>query len=102
MARPMGLLHLSLLLFSVITVAIAEDNIPAYLLPPAGLDHDYYKKSCPDMEAIIQRKVKELLKDDYTYGAALLRLHFHDCAIRVCKSDHDILCIELMDICFSL
>jgi Peroxidase len=87
MASSMGLLQLSLLFFSILTIAIADDNTPAYLLPPVGLDHDYYKKSCPNMEAIIQRKVKELLKNDYTYGAALIRLHFHDCAVRVCKYD---------------
>lgn len=85
MARTMGLLHLSLLLFSAFTVAIADNNdTPAYLLPVDGLDHDYYKTSCPDMEAIIQRKVKELLQNDYTYGASLLRLQFIDCAIRGC------------------
>jgi Peroxidase len=94
MARSMGLLHLSLLLFSIFTITIADDNTLAYLLPPAGLDHDHYMKSCPDMEAIIQRKVKELLKNDYTYGAALIRLHFHDCAVRVCKYDDDISSIE--------
>ncbi|KAJ4801323.1 Peroxidase [Rhynchospora pubera] len=83
MARPMGLLSLTLLLFSVFTIAIADDT-PAYLLPVDGLDPDYYKKSCPDMEAIIQRMVKKLLKDDYTYGASLIRLHFHDCAVNGC------------------
>ncbi|KAJ1701019.1 hypothetical protein LUZ63_000798 [Rhynchospora breviuscula] len=82
MARPMGLLYLTLL-FSVFTIAIADDT-PAYLLPVDGLDADYYKTSCPDMEAIIQRMVKKLLKDDYTYGASLIRLHFHDCAVAGC------------------
>ncbi|XP_037492444.1 peroxidase 7 [Jatropha curcas] len=46
----------------------------------------YYHKSCPQAEAIINRKVKEWVKKDYTFAASLLRLHFHDCAVRGCDA----------------
>jgi uncharacterized membrane protein len=62
-------------------------EIPAYLLPIDGLDFDHYTKSCPGMEGIIQRKVKKLIAKDYTYAASLIRLFFHDCAVRVCDDN---------------
>ncbi|KAJ4801322.1 Peroxidase [Rhynchospora pubera] len=61
-------------------------DIPAYLLPIDGLDFDYYMKTCPGMEGIIANKVKELITKDYTYGASLIRLYFHDCAVRGCDA----------------
>lgn len=62
-------------------------DMPAYLLPVDGLDFDYYTKSCPGMEGIIQNKVKELIARDYTYAASLIRLFYHDCAVRVSDDD---------------
>ncbi|BBH01355.1 Peroxidase superfamily protein [Prunus dulcis] len=49
------------------------------------LSSGFYRKSCPDLEGIINRKVKEWLKQDFSLAASLMRLHFHDCAIRVEK-----------------
>ncbi|CAK9143961.1 unnamed protein product [Ilex paraguariensis] len=48
------------------------------------LSFSYYQQSCPDLEAIIQRKMGEWIKKDYTLAASLIRLHFHDCAVRGC------------------
>lgn len=47
------------------------------------LSFGYYRKSCPDFEAIVSRKVKDWINKDFTLGASLLKLHFHDCAVRV-------------------
>lgn len=47
------------------------------------LSFAYYNQSCPDVEAIINRKVNEWVKKDKTLAASLLRLHFHDCAVNV-------------------
>lgn len=47
------------------------------------LSFGYYHKSCPQFESILQNKVKEWIKKDYTLAASLLRLHFHDCSVRV-------------------
>ncbi|TVU39049.1 hypothetical protein EJB05_12451, partial [Eragrostis curvula] len=56
---------------------------PAYDKPVEGLDAGYYRKSCPDMEAIVQKAVKKALDKDYTLAAGLIRLYFHDFAVRV-------------------
>lgn len=61
----------------------------AYLQNPSlnqelpGLSYSYYHQTCPDLDAIINRKVKEWIDEDYTLAASLIRLHFHDCAVRV-------------------
>ncbi|CBI27386.3 unnamed protein product, partial [Vitis vinifera] len=51
-----------------------------------GLSFSYYRQTCPDLEAIINRKVKEWIDKDYTLAASLIRLHFHDCAVKGCDA----------------
>ncbi|CAL5410591.1 unnamed protein product [Camellia sinensis] len=48
------------------------------------LSFPYYDESCPGVEGIISRKVKEWVQKDSTIAPSLIRLHFHDCAIRGC------------------
>jgi len=48
------------------------------------LSFGYYRKTCPKFESILHNKVKEWIKKDYTLAASLMRLHFHDCSVRVC------------------
>ncbi|TKY72648.1 Peroxidase 7 [Spatholobus suberectus] len=48
------------------------------------LSFGYYRKTCPQFESILHNKVKEWIQKDYTLAASLLRLHFHDCAVRGC------------------
>ncbi|BAT80228.1 hypothetical protein LR48_Vigan468s004900 [Vigna angularis] len=48
------------------------------------LSFGYYRKSCPQFESILHNKVKEWIKKDYSLGASLMRLHFHDCSVRGC------------------
>lgn len=47
----------------------------------------YYHRRCPNrnVEEIINKKVKEWVAKDYKIGPSLLRLHYHDCAVRVRK-----------------
>lgn len=47
------------------------------------LTYGFYQKSCPGVEGIIHRKVKQWFDKDNTIAAGLLRLHFHDCVVRV-------------------
>lgn len=49
-----------------------------------GLSHDYYAKSCPNLEAIIKPVVEEAVKKEARIAASLLRLHFHDCFVKGC------------------
>jgi peroxidase len=58
-------------------------QVPAYQKAVDGLDAGYYRKSCPDMEGIVQKAVRKALRDDYTLAASLIRLFFHDFAVRV-------------------
>ena len=48
-----------------------------------ALSSNYYDKTCPSLESIVSSTVKEAFKTDKTVPAAVLRLHFHDCFIRV-------------------
>ncbi|THF95625.1 peroxidase 7-like [Camellia sinensis] len=61
------------------------------IIPPtptelAYLSPTHYLKSCPNLEAIIQQKVNAWVKRDYTMAASIIRLHFHDCAVRGCDA----------------
>lgn len=65
----------------------AEFTLQVPTLEDTDLDNllsfSYYRKSCPQFESILHSKVKEWIKKDYTLAASLLRLHFHDCSVRV-------------------
>uniref|UniRef100_A0A2N9IX86 Peroxidase n=1 Tax=Fagus sylvatica TaxID=28930 RepID=A0A2N9IX86_FAGSY len=49
-----------------------------------ALSFAHYYQKCPEVESIINNKVKEWIKKDYTLAASLIRLHFHDCSVRGC------------------
>jgi peroxidase len=49
----------------------------------AELSVDYYKKSCPGVENVVRYHVAKALKANRKEGAALVRLIFHDCFVRV-------------------
>lgn len=51
--------------------------------PADYLSFDYYLNTCPDAEGIIQQKVGAWIQKDFTLAPSLIRLHFHDCAVRV-------------------
>lgn len=84
MSPALSFLALSTLLLA----ASAAANDYAYQKPVDGLDAEYYHKSCPDMEGIVQRAVKKAFAADYTVAAGLIRLFFHDFAVRVYTTTH--------------
>lgn len=49
----------------------------------AQLKVGFYSSSCPTAENIVKSVVKEKFKSDHSITGALLRLHFHDCGVRV-------------------
>lgn len=74
--RVMAIKNLLVLavLLSVIGVSVAN---------PKGLDLNYYKHRCPDAEAIVRRTTVQYVSRQTSLAAALLRMHFHDCFVRV-------------------
>ncbi|CDP11779.1 unnamed protein product [Coffea canephora] len=65
---------------------IEPRKIPKVISPAGILSTTYYIKSCPNLEGIIQQKVNDWIKKDYTIAASIIRLHFHDCAVRGCDA----------------
>lgn len=49
-----------------------------------GLKLGFYKKTCPQSEAIILAEMKKIMAVSPSLAGALLRLHFHDCFVNVC------------------
>ncbi|KAL5568780.1 hypothetical protein UlMin_025355 [Ulmus minor] len=56
--------------------------------PPAAafLSANHYAKTCPDAEGIIHRYMRAWLTKDPSLAPAIIRLHFHDCAVRGCDA----------------
>lgn len=49
-----------------------------------GLKVDFYRESCPQVEKIVQDITWSNVESNPTMAAKLLRLHYHDCFVRVC------------------
>lgn len=48
-----------------------------------GLSNDYYKQTCPTAESVIRDTIRNVTRFDPKIPARILRMHFHDCFIRV-------------------
>ena len=53
-------------------------------LSEAQLQLGFYAKNCPNAEKIVKDYVEEHIHNAPSLAAALIRLHFHDCFVRVC------------------
>jgi peroxidase len=57
------------------------------MISSAGVDAtlrvDYYNKCCPNVEKIVYREMREAYQKDRTVAPGVLRVHFHDCFVRV-------------------
>lgn len=83
---------LAIVIISSFMSIYADDYSTATLKVPcltdlSSVDDDLstslYHDSCHDVEGIIYRKVKEWVAKDPTLAPSILRLHFHDCVVRV-------------------
>jgi peroxidase len=48
-----------------------------------ALSLDLYEERCPEAEAAVTAAVRQAMAKDRTVAAGLLRMHFHDCFVRV-------------------
>ncbi|GMH11036.1 hypothetical protein Nepgr_012877 [Nepenthes gracilis] len=69
--------------FWVIKLAIAGLVIST---ASAQLKLDYYAKSCPRAETIVQNFVSKHIPNAPSLASPLLRMHFHDCFVRGCDA----------------
>ncbi|KAL3820880.1 hypothetical protein ACJIZ3_006785 [Penstemon smallii] len=70
---------------TIINATILDPKVPV-LSGARFLTTSYYEKSCPKLEAIVHQKVNAWVKRDNTLAASIIRLHFHDCAVRGCDA----------------
>lgn len=49
----------------------------------AQLRIGFYSRTCPTAETLIQQALNDGLQGDSGIGADLVRMHFHDCFVRV-------------------
>lgn len=75
--------YLSAISLNPVTVAAKKAVVSQN--PADYLSFDYYLNTCPDAEGIIQQKVGAWIKKDPTLAPSIIRLHFHDCAVRVSR-----------------
>jgi hypothetical protein len=52
-------------------------------LAVAQLEVDYYSQTCPDVEALVREEMEQIISAAPSLAGPLLRLHFHDCFVRV-------------------
>jgi hypothetical protein len=87
---------------AIVVVMLGVAITAALLLVPVceareQLIYNFYKKSCPSAESIVQQVVKKYIGADPTLAASILRLHYHDCFVRVCQlfqCVHTLLCVS--------
>ncbi|KAG6545814.1 hypothetical protein Mapa_012775 [Marchantia paleacea] len=65
------------MLAAIITVAVAPD------VTEAQLSTDFYDTTCPQAASLVKQKVDAFVEADRGLAAALMRLDFHDCFVRV-------------------
>ncbi|KAJ7566638.1 hypothetical protein O6H91_02G112500 [Diphasiastrum complanatum] len=56
------------------------------LLEGNRLKHNFYRKTCPNVESIVLAGVKKAQQQEARLPASLLRLHFHDCFVQGCDA----------------
>ncbi|KAH6797942.1 Peroxidase superfamily protein [Perilla frutescens var. hirtella] len=56
----------------------------SHLYVASALSMNHYDLTCPNVESIVAKVVRDATSRDKTVPATLLRMHFHDCFLRGC------------------
>ncbi|KAL6909702.1 hypothetical protein ACP4OV_001361 [Aristida adscensionis] len=70
------------LLLPVAILLLAAGSSPAV----AQLDIGFYRKTCPNAEAIVREEMEKIISAAPSLAGPILRLHFHDCFVRGCDA----------------
>lgn len=70
-------------LVSVLLLHLALFSVFSGSAEAQGLRVGFYNATCPDAETIVYNEMSGIIKNAPSLAAALLRLHFHDCFVRV-------------------
>ncbi|KAJ6377845.1 hypothetical protein OIU78_028133 [Salix suchowensis] len=70
-------------IFSVLFLQLVFAFLLVELTNAGGLQLGFYQRTCPDAELIVHQALYRYISRDRTLAASLLRMHFHDCFIRV-------------------
>ncbi|RLM84520.1 peroxidase 73-like [Panicum miliaceum] len=70
------------------SLAVVALALVAAMLPSgeAKLSPDYYRSTCPDVEATVRAVVAKKVKETFVTVPATLRLFFHDCFVEGCDA----------------
>lgn len=66
--------------YSTVFESLTASRVPVV----NGLSYDFYDKSCPNYQSIIQQAVTSALASNSLAAAGITRIMFHDCFIQVC------------------
>jgi ABC-type antimicrobial peptide transport system permease subunit len=80
-------------------VAVQAALLAAPSAEASGLKVGYYNRKCKGVEAVVKGHIIRAMKKNPRVGAALVRLVFHDCFVRVCLLIFFLLCFFCWSIC---